>query len=188
MARFTGSGEAGPQGPQGIQGETGPQGIQGETGPQGIQGEPGEGFSPFRGLIWNQTGGTINIDSAGTYVPINLAGTLDPVSLGMGLSSIPNVSGLKNTSGETKIVAVVATYDGKAGNNHAIGLKLALNNTPIDASECTSFAGGGGQFGKTMTQFMLELAPNDEIAMWASNIDTSNNLTIARYKMIVFAV
>jgi len=34
-------GETGPQGPQGIQGETGPQGPQGETGPQGPQGETG---------------------------------------------------------------------------------------------------------------------------------------------------
>lgn len=37
-------GDIGPQGIQGIQGETGPQGIQGETGPQGIQGETGNGI------------------------------------------------------------------------------------------------------------------------------------------------
>ena len=48
MARILIGNIKGPQGPQGIQGETGPQGlqgIQGETGPQGpqgIQGEKGE--------------------------------------------------------------------------------------------------------------------------------------------------
>ena len=48
MARILIGKIKGPQGPQGIQGETGPQGlqgIQGETGPQGpqgIQGEKGE--------------------------------------------------------------------------------------------------------------------------------------------------
>ena len=179
MARFSitgGSGSAGPAGPQG------------PAGPAGPQGEAGEGFTPFRGTVWRQSSATINIVTANTYVPINLAGTLDSTSLGMGLSGTPNVSGLKNTSGETKIVAVIATYDGKAGNNHAIGLKLALNNTPIDATECTSFGGGGGQFGKTMTQWILELAPNDEVTMWAANKDTTDDLTIARYKMIAFAV
>lgn len=169
-----------------IPGPTGPEGPQ---GPQGPQGEPGEGFTSFRGTIWRQTSGTVNIVTANVYVPINLTGTLNSsTSLGMSLSGAPNVSGLKNTSGETKMVAVIATYDGKAGNNHAIGLKLALNNTPLDETECTSFGGGGGQFGKTMTQWILELEPNDEITMWAANKDTTDDLTIARYKMIAFAV
>ena len=45
MARIPIGNIKGPQGPQGIQGETGPQGIQGiqgETGPQGLQGIQGE--------------------------------------------------------------------------------------------------------------------------------------------------
>lgn len=45
MARILIGNIKGPQGPQGIQGETGPQGlqgIQGETGPQGSQGIQGE--------------------------------------------------------------------------------------------------------------------------------------------------
>ena len=45
MARIPIGNIKGPQGPQGIQGETGPQGsqgIQGETGPQGPQGIQGE--------------------------------------------------------------------------------------------------------------------------------------------------
>lgn len=45
MARILIGNIKGPQGPQGIQGETGPQGlqgIQGETGPQGMQGIQGE--------------------------------------------------------------------------------------------------------------------------------------------------
>jgi hypothetical protein len=181
MARFStssiGAGIPGPQGPEGPKGE------------QGTQGEPGEDFTSFRGTVWRQASGTVNIVTANTYVPINLSGTLDSsISLGMSLSSTPNLSGLKNTSGVTRTVAVIATYDGKAGNNHAIGLKLAVNNVPLDETECTSFGGAGGQFGKTMTQWILTLDPNDEVTMWAANKDTSDNLTIARYKMIAFAV
>ena len=47
MARILIGNIKGPQGPQGIQGETGPQGlqgIQGETGPQGPQGIQGENY------------------------------------------------------------------------------------------------------------------------------------------------
>ena len=32
---------------------------------------------PMRGMLWNQTGTTVTITTAGVYVPINLAGTLD---------------------------------------------------------------------------------------------------------------
>jgi hypothetical protein len=144
---------------------------------------------PMRGLLTRQTSGTVTITTAGVYVPINLAGTLDAdVSFNMVASGAPNVTGLKNDTDQTRTMVFIATYDGKGGNNHAIGLKLALNNVPIDASECTSFAGGGGQFGKAMTQYMLRMAPDDEVTMWAANIDATTNISIARLKLLAHAV
>lgn len=144
---------------------------------------------PMRGLITRQTSGTVTITTAGVYVPINLASTLDTdVSFNMVASGSPNVSGLKNNTNQARTMVFIATYDGKAGNNHAIGLKLALNNTPIDASECTSFAGGGGQFGKAMTQYMLRMEPDDEVTMWAANLETTDDLDIARLKLLAHAV
>ena len=103
-------------------------------------------------------------------------------------SGAPNVTGLKNDTNQTRTMVFIATYDGKAGNNHAIGLKLALNNAPIDASECTSFAGGGGQFGKAMTQYMMRGEPDDEVTMWAANLDTTDDLDIARLKLLAHAI
>jgi hypothetical protein len=144
---------------------------------------------PMRGLLTRQTSGTVTISTAGVYVPINLAGTLDTdVSFNMVASGAPNVTGLKNDTDQTRTMVFIATYDGKGGNNHAIGLKLALNNVPIDASECTSFAGGGGQFGKAMTQYMLRMAPDDEVTMWAANIDATTNISIARLKLLAHAI
>ncbi len=32
---------------------------------------------PMRGMLWNQTGTTVTIATAGVYVPLGLAGTLD---------------------------------------------------------------------------------------------------------------
>jgi hypothetical protein len=103
-------------------------------------------------------------------------------------SGAPNVTGLKNDTDQTRTMVFIATYDGKGGNNNAIGLKLALNGTPIDASECTSFAGFGGQFGKAMTQYMLRMAPDDEVTMWAANIDATTNISIARLKLLAHAI
>jgi len=144
---------------------------------------------PMRGLLTRQTVGTVTITAAGTYVPINLASTLDTnVSFNLEASGAPNVAGLKNITDQTRTMVFIATYDGKCGNNNAMGLKLAVNNVPIDASECTSFAGGGGQFGKTMTQYMLRMEPGDEVTMWAANIDDTTNLEIARLKLLAHAV
>lgn len=147
-----------------------------------------QGVSQARGAISRQAIGTVTIDSADTYVPMSLMPTLDDSSFNMSLPSNHNVTGLKNNGLETRLFVVIATYDGKGGNNHAIGLKLALNGVQIDETECTSFGGGGGQFAKTMTQWMLYLDPDDEISMYAANKDTSDNLSIARLKMIAYSI
>ena len=146
-------------------------------------------YQPMRGLLWRQTSGTVAITTAGVYVPMNLAGTLDAdVSLNLLASGAPNVSGLKNNTNQTRTMVFIATYDGKGANNQAMGLKLALNNVPIDASECTSFAGSASQFGKTMTQYMMRMEPGDEVTMWVSNIDATDDLDIARFKLLAHAI
>jgi hypothetical protein len=155
--------------------------------------------APMRGAVSRQTSGTVVINSANTYVPINLSGTLDTsVSVNMELSDtsqqldtgivIQNFTGLRNNVGEARTVVVIATYDGKAGNNQAIGLKLAVNATPLDETECTSFSGPSGQFSKTMTQWILRLEAGDEITMLAANKDGTTNIDIARYKMIAYSI
>jgi hypothetical protein len=144
---------------------------------------------PMRGAISRQTSGTVTITTADTYVPINLAGTLDTdVSFNMVASGAPNVSGLKNDTNQTRTVVFIATYDGKGGNNNAIGLKLALNNVPIDETECTSFGGSTGQVAKTMTQWIMKVEPGDEVTMWAANKDATDNLDIDRFKLIAHAI
>jgi hypothetical protein len=144
---------------------------------------------PMRGLIWRQTTVTVPITTAGVYVPIDAAGTVDAnVTFNMEASDAPNVTGLKNTTGQERIMVVIATYDGKGGNNNAIGLKLALNGVLIDGSECRSFGGSSGQVAKTMTQWVVKLGAGDEVSMYAANIDATTNLTIERYKMVAHAV
>jgi len=145
---------------------------------------------PVSGAISRQTSGTVPIATANVYVPINLPGTLqtgETLRNMMAAEGTGDVSGLKNT-GDTKTLAVIATYDGKAANNQAIGLKLAINGIPLNETECTSFGGPGGQFAKTMTQWLVHVGNGDEITMWATNKDGTTDLTIARYKMIAYAI
>jgi hypothetical protein len=144
---------------------------------------------PMRAMLWRQTTGTVTITTAGVYVPMNLAGTLDPDgTFNMVASGAPNISGIKNDTDQARTVMIVATYDGKGGNNNAIGLKLALNGTPIDASECRTFGGGTGQVGKTMTQWIERMEPGDEVTMLAANIDTTTNITVERFKLLAHAI
>jgi hypothetical protein len=158
---------------------------------------PSEGLAPpppdpilVRGSISRQTSGTVSIATAGVYVPMNLFGTLqtgETLRNMMAADGAGDVSGLKNT-GDTKTLAVIATYDGKAANNESIGLKLAINGVPLNETECTSFGGPGGQFAKTMTQWLVHVGNGDQITMWVANKDGTTNLDIARYKMIAYAI
>lgn len=143
---------------------------------------------PMRAVLWNQTGGTVTVSAAGTYYPINIAGTLDPDATFNMTAGTTNVSGLVNDTNQARTIVFIATYDGKCGNNNAMGLKLALNGTPIDATECRSFAGSADQVGKTMTQWIERVEPGDEVAMWAANIDTTDDLVIERFKFLAHAV
>jgi hypothetical protein len=145
-------------------------------------------FQPMRGMLWNQTGTTVAIATAGVYVPLDLAGTLDTDGTFNMVAGTVNPSGLKNSTNQARTLVFIATYDGKAGNNNAIGLKLALNGVPIDATECRSFAGGGGQVGKALTQWTQRVEPGDEVSMWVSGIDGTTDLTVERYKLLAHAI
>lgn len=145
-------------------------------------------FEPMRGMLWNQTGATVTIATAGVYVPLDSAGTLDTDGTFNMVAGTVNPSGLKNNTDQARTLVFIATYDGKAGNNNAIGLKLALNGVPIDATECRSFAGGGGQVGKALTQWTQRVEPGDEVSMWVSGIDGTTDLTVERFKLLAHAI
>jgi len=145
-------------------------------------------YQPMRAVLWRQTTGTVAVTTAGVYYPIDLAATLDPDATFNMVASSDNVTGLKNDTNQARTVAFIATYDGKCGNNNAMGLKLALNGVPIDATECRSFGGSTGQVGKTMTQWIERMEPGDEVTMWAANIDTTDDLVIDRFKLLAHAV
>lgn len=143
---------------------------------------------PMRAMLWRQTAGVVPVSAAGTYYPINLTGTLDPDATFNMTAGTTNASGLVNATDQARTIVFIATYDGKCGNNNAMGLKLAVNGAPIDPTECRSFAGSSGQVGKTMTHWIKRVEPGDEISMWAANIDTTDDLIIDRFKLLAHAI
>ena len=145
-------------------------------------------FQPMRAVLWNQTGGTVTVSAAGTYYPMGISGTLDPDATFNMTAGTTNVTGVVNDTTQARTIVFVATYDGKAGNNNAIGLKLALNGVPIDATECRSFGGSTGQVGKAMTQWIERVEPGDEVSMWAASIDTTDDVEVDRFKLLAHAV
>lgn len=145
-------------------------------------------FEPMRGILYNQAGVTITVSGAGTYYPINTAGTLDADATFNMVAGTTNLTGLKNNTDQARTIVFIGSYDGKAGNNHAIGLKLALNGVPIEATETKSFAGNSNQFGQVITQWIIRVEPADEVSMWVANIDHTDDLEIHRFKLLAHAI
>lgn len=134
------------------------------------------------------TSGTIDIVTQSVYVPTGLTFTLDSgVNNGVTLGT-SDKGALKNTSGITRIFRVGASYDGHAGNNQELGIKLAKNGTPIDQSECRAFAGSSAAIAKLFCFWFVELANNDEISIYAANHTGTDDITLQRGRIQIESI
>ena len=134
------------------------------------------------------TSGTIDIVSQGAYVPTGLVFTLDSsINNGVTLGTTDK-GALKNTSGITRTFRVDASYDGQAGNNQVIGIKLAKNGTPVDQSECRAFAASSGAIAKLHCFWFVELANNDEISIYAANHTATDDIGLQRGRIQIESI
>jgi hypothetical protein len=134
------------------------------------------------------TSGTIDIVTQGVYVPTGLVFTLDSsVNNGVTLGT-SDKGALKNTSGKTVTVQAMASYDGHAGNNQVIGIKMAKNGTPIAASECRAFAASASAIAKLFCFWFVELANNDELSMYAANHSGTDDITFQRGRIQIQSI
>jgi hypothetical protein len=95
---------------------------------------------------------------------------------------------VKNTSGSAQLFKIYGSADIDAGNNRVLGIKLALNGTPIDNTECNASTGQGTTFAKLVTNWMIELQPNDEVALFVTNKTTAGNVTLLRGRLVASTV
>ena len=156
----------------------------------GPAGPSGAAAIMVRGQASKMDSGTIDIVAQGVYVTTGLTATLDTATAsGMTLGTT-NAFAVKNTSGATKLMQIYGSIDAKtvSGNNKVLGIKLAKNGTAIDQTECRAFTGSGNDEAKLVTNWMISMAANDEVALFIANHSSNVDITFARGRLVATEV
>lgn len=133
-----------------------------------------------RGQASKMTAGTISIASAGTYQSTGLTATFDSSTAYGTTLGTTDLFAIKNTSGASRLCMVQASMDASAGNNHTLGISLAKNGIVITQSECRAFTGSNTQITKLLCFWMVQLAANDEVAMFVANHSDTTSISFQR--------
>lgn len=153
-------------------------------GPAGPAGADGTGTA-YYGQIGRQASGTVDVTASNTYYPIDLAGTFDADrSYGL-IEGTAEGLALKNDTGETQLLVAIGSADVHSSNNQILGLRLAVNGTSIAASECRVTT-GSTNYGKLLSQWLVELDDGDEVSMHVANHGHTTDITVDRAKLIAF--
>ena len=159
-------------------------------GPAGPAGPSGSAAAAVRGQVSKMDAGTIDIVTQSVYVSTGLTGTFDSTTAnGMTLGT-SNAFAVKNTSGSTKLMQIYGSIDAKtaSGNNKVLGIKLAKNGTAIDQTECRAFTGSGNEEAKLVTNWMISMAANDEVALFIANHSSNVDITFSRGRLVAAQV
>ena len=156
----------------------------------GPAGPSGSAAAAVRGQVSKMDAGTIDIVTQGVYVTTGLTGTFDSATAnGMTLGT-SNAFAVKNTSGSTRLMQIYGSIDAKTvtGNNKILGIKLAKNGTAIDQTECRAFTAHGAEEAKLVTNWMISMAANDEVALLIANHTSDVDITLDRARLVATEV
>ena len=143
-----------------------------------------------RGQVSKMDSGTITITTQSVYVTTGLTGTFDSTTAnGMTLGTT-NTFAVKNTSGATKLMQIYGSIDAKTatGNNKVLGIKLAKNGAAIDQTECRAFTGSGNDEAKLVTNWIISMAANDEVALFITNHSGTEDISFGRGRLVATEV
>jgi hypothetical protein len=156
----------------------------------GPAGPSGSAAAAVRGQVSKMDAGTIDIVTQGVYVSTGLTGTFDTTTAnGMTLGT-SNAFAVKNTSGSTKLMQIYGSIDANtvSGNNKILGIKLAKNGTAIDQTECRAFTGSAGHEAKLVTNWIISMAANDEVALFIANHSSDVDISFGRGRLVATQV
>jgi hypothetical protein len=142
------------------------------------------------GQVSKMDAGTIDIVTQSVYVSTGLTGTLDATTAnGIELGTTDTFA-VKNTSGSTKLMQIYGSIDATtvAGNHKILGIKLAKNGTPIDQTECRAFTGSGAEDAKLVTNWIISMAANDEVALFIANHSSNVDISFGRGRLVATQV
>jgi len=138
---------------------------------------------PKYGVVSKMDSGSIVIEEQGEYQSTGLTGVLDALNDGVSLGTADTFA-IKNTSGETRIFDITGSIDvGVGGTLVNVGIILAKNGVPIAGSECKAWS-PVNQAAKLVNGFLVELAPNDEVALFIANFTNTTTMTLFRGRII----
>jgi hypothetical protein len=139
------------------------------------------------GQVSKMDNGTITIATQSTYQSTGLTATLDSLASGIARGTT-NTFAIKNTSGETRIFDIFASMDADtSATTSVVGIGLAKNGTFINSTECRAWA-VANQSAKLVSSWMIELAPNDEVALFVANFTGTGSLNFLRGKIVARTV
>jgi len=139
----------------------------------------------YYGQTSRQTSGAVAVAAANTYYPINLAGTFDAAnSYGLIAGTIEQLA-LKNNTGKSQLLAMIGSADVRSSNGQVLGLRLAVNGVTIAATECRATT-GTTNYGKVLSQWIVELDDGDEVSMHLANHSGTTTITVDRAKLVAF--
>ena len=161
-----------------------PQVVTVAQGPRGPAGATVSAYGQASRII----DGTVSITTAGQYFQPDLVVVLDTANtFGMELSDDYGFA-IKNDSGATRIFQVYASIDAAGGNNNSLGLKLAIDGTAIDQTECRAQTSGSGHEAKLVTSWLVSLANGQSVSPLITNFTTTGTLTVKRGRIVAHAL
>jgi len=159
----------------------------GKTGPTGPQGPPVGNLPRGQISIQNNTTAT-DIITAGVFVPAGVNGTLD-ASVSIDFETLTDGDfGMRYTGATTRTFWIFGSFDCSDGNNRTLAIRMAKNGTAIPETECRAFTSSGGAEAKLVSNWMIELATDDEISLIIANITHADDITIRRGRLVVNSI
>ena len=145
--------------------------------------------NPARGQVSLQGNTTpTDIVTAGVFVEAGINGVLDSSTVVNFTALADSRIGLRYTGSDTRIFWFYGSYDGVAGNNQMLSVRLAKNGTSIPETECRAFTASNLQEAKLVTTWMITLSTNDVVSLVLANPDHSTDITIKRARLVANAI
>jgi hypothetical protein len=131
---------------------------------------------------------TITLIAQNEYQSTGLTGVLNSLNSGVSLGE-DDTFAIKNTSGETKIFQIFGSIDMGVSvvGDTIMGIKFALNGVEVNETECRAWS-IGGKAGKLVTNWIFELEPDDEVALYVANFSNTNNISFSRGRIVAQTV
>jgi hypothetical protein len=137
------------------------------------------------GVITDQL---VTITTVGQYVSTGIDGVFDSATAQGFVKGVSDTFGVKNNTDVTRLMKVYGSADARGGNNQIHGIKLALNGSPINETECRAFTGSSSEEAKLVTSWIIKMAPGDEVSLFIANLSTTNDITIGRGRVVATAI